>query len=94
MSYQEYPRHLHKPGGAHVVVQDDAERDAKLAEGWKLTPAECLTPEPAPEAEAPAAPDPVAAALTGARQQGEAPRKPGRPKKARSGDGDDPTDRV
>jgi hypothetical protein len=85
MAYKEYPRHVHKAAGVHCVVHSDAERDAKVAEGWALQP----VPADAPltrggEPEAPA-PDPVAETLT---------KRRGRPKKAaRSGEGDDPTDR-
>lgn len=36
--HQEYPRHLHKPGGVYRVVENDQERDAALTDGWSLTP--------------------------------------------------------
>ena len=36
--HQEYPKTLHRPDGSTCLVQDDAERDAKLAEGWNLRP--------------------------------------------------------
>lgn len=32
----EFPRHLHKAGGLWIEVNDEAERDAKVAEGWSL----------------------------------------------------------
>lgn len=37
-AYREYPRHLHRADGSFVEVTDDGERDAKLADGWFLTP--------------------------------------------------------
>jgi hypothetical protein len=37
---QEYPRHVHKPGGEFLVVHDNAARDAAVAAGWFLTPLE------------------------------------------------------
>lgn len=44
---RDYPRHLHKWAGpdqpnTYVIVRSDIERDAKLAEGY------CLTPQTAP----------------------------------------------
>lgn len=41
--HQEYPKCLHKPDGSTCLVGNDAERDAKLADGWHLRPG------PAPE---------------------------------------------
>lgn len=38
MEYIEYPRHLHKAGGEHVVVHNDAEKAAALKAGWSLMP--------------------------------------------------------
>lgn len=37
MAYREYPRHVHKPDGRHLVVRTDAERDAALQDGWSLS---------------------------------------------------------
>lgn len=34
----DYPRHLHHEDGSYVVVTSDAERDAKVAEGYLLSP--------------------------------------------------------
>lgn len=34
----EYPRHLHKAGGKHVVVHTEAEKAKRLKEGWVLKP--------------------------------------------------------
>ena len=34
----EYPRHLHRADGTYCVVTSDAEKAAKLEEGWHLTP--------------------------------------------------------
>lgn len=63
MVYQEYPRHLHKPGGAYKVVHDDDEKAAALEAGWSLQPVvEGVTPAPAPQDDAPA---PEAAAPIG-----------------------------
>lgn len=58
----EYPKHLHAQTAAHVaatkgtpfmVVHDRREEDARIAEGWGLTPA-------APEALIPAVDEPEA----------------------------------
>jgi len=38
IGYQEYPRHLHKPGGAYLVVENDEARDRALEAGWSLWP--------------------------------------------------------
>ena len=38
MTYIEYPRCLHKPDGSTCLVGNDAEKAAKLAEGWRLLP--------------------------------------------------------
>jgi hypothetical protein len=34
----EFPRHLHKPGGAYVVCPDAATYDTLKAKGWALLP--------------------------------------------------------
>jgi hypothetical protein len=49
--HKEYPRMLHKPDGSTHIVNDDAERAAKLAEGWNLLPGEPPAPVVAPEPE-------------------------------------------
>lgn len=36
--FQEYPRHLHRMNGEYVVVTNDVDKEAKLADGWFLTP--------------------------------------------------------
>lgn len=43
-AYQEYPRLLYK-GAEHAtcVVTDDEQRDAKLADGWSITPSDLET---------------------------------------------------
>ena len=38
MAYDEYPRHVHKAGGAYLVVLNDAEKAAALKDGWALSP--------------------------------------------------------
>lgn len=52
-----FPRMLHKAGEFRCIVQNDAERDAKLAEGWTLHYGEKCGPPPAPEPD----PEPVPA---------------------------------
>lgn len=56
-NHKEYPRCLHKPGGATCLVESDEARDAKLAEGWSLlpvldVPAPAAAPAPEPQADA------------------------------------------
>ena len=46
--YKEYPRHLYRPDGARRVVQNDAERDQALREGWSLKAGVQPVVEPAP----------------------------------------------
>ena len=45
--YQPYPKALHRPDGSQIVVQNEIERDVRLAEGWYLQPA----PQPVPAAD-------------------------------------------
>lgn len=35
---REYPKHLHKAGGKHVVVQDEGEEKIQKAKGWLDAP--------------------------------------------------------
>lgn len=49
--YQPYPKHLHKPDGSYKVVQNEAEKDAALAEGWNLKPGAFVQPLPEPKTE-------------------------------------------
>jgi len=73
--YQPYPKHLHRPDGSFKVVENDAERDAALAEGWNLKSGPVPEPVLQPEMESPAElPD-----LSEAQEPEK--RKPGRPKK-------------
>ena len=61
-THLEYPRCLHKPGGAVCIVQNDTERDAKLAEGWQTAEGLFHPPaaaEAAPDSRLPT-PDPPA----------------------------------
>lgn len=43
----EYPRHVHGPGGAFLVVETDAQKAAALANGWSLEVV--LARQPVPE---------------------------------------------
>ena len=38
MSYQEFPRTLHKPEGVTLTVHDEVAKLAALDEGWALSP--------------------------------------------------------
>lgn len=43
----EYPRCLHKAGGATLIVHSDDQRDAALKDGWSLLPvSDGSDPEP------------------------------------------------
>jgi hypothetical protein len=46
--YQPYPKMLHRPDGSYKVVQNEAEKDAALADGWNLKPGPVHEPEPEP----------------------------------------------
>lgn len=81
--YQTYPQHVHKPNGEYFVVHSDAERDAKLADGWSLTPLEAeqaaghaIEHNP-PEGESPSddAPAPSAASAAAGAQVPDGPDK-------------------
>lgn len=92
----EYPRHLKKPGGAYLVVNNDQEKADGLAAGWVLRLGQAGGVTPAPESldAAPIAPDLVGVVLSsplaaGAGQTGEtvtieaqAPKKRGRKPKS------------
>lgn len=45
MVFYEYPRHVHKAGGDFLVVEDDTQKAAALADGWSLVPV-LTAPEP------------------------------------------------
>jgi len=36
--FQEFPKHLHKAGGAFLVVNGHAEQAEALEQGWQLEP--------------------------------------------------------
>lgn len=36
--YRPYPAHVHKPGGAFLVVNSDEEKAAAVEAGWALQP--------------------------------------------------------
>jgi hypothetical protein len=78
--YQPYPKHLHKPDGSYKVVENDAERDAALAEGWNLKPGPGVSAE---EVAVPESPSEVAIVAEPEIQLRVEPKKrgPGRPPK-------------
>lgn len=57
MAHLEYPRCLHRPDGSTCLVDNDEERDAKLAEGWNLRPGEAPAPVAPPTASTDPAPE-------------------------------------
>lgn len=77
----EYPRCLHGAGGATCLVNSDAERDAKLAEGWSLLPV-LDAPEPANEPDGLQATVDEQQAIADAQDPASAPKKRGRKPKA------------
>lgn len=54
--FKEFPKHLHKPGGAFLVVQDTTEEKAALKDGWSLTKLADAEPEGPVEATDPQEP--------------------------------------
>ena len=51
LAAHEYPRHLHRPDGTYCVVTNDAEKVAKLRDGWLLRPGPASESDVEPEPE-------------------------------------------